>query len=387
LYISKPINALIQIAGATPIAKAAFVWPHSLPIYASGRSNYPGGNALRKKTCAGATTTAGQSMKHTGATTISKWRDSSASRWRERYATRRASPMKHHSFSIFKKTGAAILCFYLAASAAQADAEESRIMIKSMAELSAAVGKEVEIEGRVSKIPWQHLVGDVPGKTPEYFDLQGGGQIIVYVPKDFSCRGRAKLFGKVIEIEGGGKGQKIEERFVEHHLDVSSWNCLGGKLEEMIFSLTEKKIDKEAKRKIEEEIIGYGKEAIPILIELVNDHTLCWKNRELINQGELMNRPINAPPVLEMWMDEPVTLGNRADWMLLRIITPPGYISPFASNMKPFSAGSNAYLFRVKDWKAWWEKNKGKGIEKIREEMKPVIDAYWKEHGVEQVVR
>jgi len=79
-------------------------------------------------------------------------------------------------------------------------------------------------------------------------------------------------------------------------------------------------------------------------------------------------------------------LGARCEQLLLELVTPPDYDSPFASNFKPFQGGRGTYYFRVRDWPAWWERHRDKSLAQIREAFKPAIDRYWQAHGVEQSV-
>ncbi len=252
-------------------------------------------------------------------------------------------------------------------------------------DLFGHVDQEVVVEGSVSAVPWQHMIGSVPGKEPQYFDLEHGGQIVVYVAREFSCQGPTRLTGKVIAIEGGGKGHKSAERFTEQQLDVASWECLDAPVEEALRRLADPAVGEEAKRALEQEIVEAGKLAIPCLLRHLASRETAWQEEEVLNLGEMMNRPPNAPPVEPQVVETDVSVGKRAEAMLLRIITPTDYESPYAANFKPFSPGD--WPFRVEDWKLWWARNQRKSLAEIREELEPVIDAYWQSHGVEQLVR
>lgn len=93
-------------------------------------------------------------------------------------------------------------------------------------DFAASVGKEVVVEGRVSRVPWQHLVLSVPGKTPEYFDPVEGPQLVVYSAVPLPEGRRLRLTGTVLRAEGTSKrpGTKIDDpAYVEYHLDVRAW--------------------------------------------------------------------------------------------------------------------------------------------------------------------
>ncbi len=92
-------------------------------------------------------------------------------------------------------------------------------------------GKAIVARGRVSNTPWQHLVGDVPGKSPEYFDLEEGGQTVVYLPKPITCPGLVDVEGTVKEVRGtpkrpGGPETKVDDSYGELHIDVTAHRCL-----------------------------------------------------------------------------------------------------------------------------------------------------------------
>ncbi len=92
-------------------------------------------------------------------------------------------------------------------------------------------GKPVIARGRVSDTPWQHLIGNVPGKQPDYFDLEAGGQTVVYTAKPLRCPGLVEVVGKVKEVRGsskrpGGKPTKVDDSYGELHIDVERHRCL-----------------------------------------------------------------------------------------------------------------------------------------------------------------
>lgn len=89
------------------------------------------------------------------------------------------------------------------------------------------VKKEVVIEGRISKLMSQHMVGHVQDKSPDYFDVDGGSQIVVHSSKEIKCPDRARLKGTIFSVTGqtGSKG----EGWSEPQMDVISWECIPSK--------------------------------------------------------------------------------------------------------------------------------------------------------------
>ena len=248
-------------------------------------------------------------------------------------------------------------------------------------------GGSLAVTGRISQMPWQHLVDPIPGKQILYLDLEGGHQIVVYSATKPVCPGRVWLTGRVVEVAGAGKRPGSTERFVEYQLDVSRWECLApGETDRQLRRLLDPGLSMEQKREAEEAIVRQGQAAFPELLAHLADLRVVWAEKTLLNEGQLMNAPVTAIPVEPEYREIPVTLGERCGQLLLRLITPPDYGSPFSGNFKPFQGGRGSSMFRVTDWPAWWERNRGESLDRIREELKPVIDRYWQAHGVEQVI-
>lgn len=90
-------------------------------------------------------------------------------------------------------------------------------------------GDEVTALGKISKIPWQHLMIQVPGKRPEYFDLEGGEQIVIYARDLPTCGSSMRVEGTVIEARGASKRPgpqtKTEDDYSELSLDVKQAAC------------------------------------------------------------------------------------------------------------------------------------------------------------------
>ena len=93
-------------------------------------------------------------------------------------------------------------------------------------DLKSQVNKIVTVKGKISNIPWQHIIGSVPGHNlQEYFDLEDKNQIVIYLKSAISERGMISITGKVVEVKGGSKkpGAAKSEPFSEYHIAVDSW--------------------------------------------------------------------------------------------------------------------------------------------------------------------
>ncbi len=93
---------------------------------------------------------------------------------------------------------------------------------------SGNIGKEITLRGRISRIPWQHLIGMFDGyPMNDYFDIEGGSQIVIYFKESITCTGPVEVRGTVVEVGGGSKRPgKADATYKELHLLVDSWKCI-----------------------------------------------------------------------------------------------------------------------------------------------------------------
>jgi hypothetical protein len=89
-------------------------------------------------------------------------------------------------------------------------------------------GSTARLRGRISDKPWEHMMTNVPGKRPEYFDYAAGKQVVVYWVNEPSCRGEIEITGTVIEASGPAKRAKSDPPgvFTELSLDVATARCV-----------------------------------------------------------------------------------------------------------------------------------------------------------------
>jgi hypothetical protein len=247
-------------------------------------------------------------------------------------------------------------------------------------------GQRAAIVGRVSTTPWQHMISAIPHKTETYIDLEDGSQTVAYFGGRIACAERVLLEARVVLIEGRSKRPGAKETASEVQLDVERWTCLDAAgARQLLSRLTDPKVARSAKVAAESGLVGAGLVAVPLLLGSLADPRECWRDRVLVNRAELENRAPTAPTVEARFAEEKITLAMRCDAMLTRLVTPPRYDSPSRAGRKPFSL--DAAPFRVESWRAFFARRKGKTLSQIHEEMKPVLDAYWKSGGVPQKVR
>lgn len=247
------------------------------------------------------------------------------------------------------------------------------------------VGQDLILVGRVSRTPWQHMIRGDLHKESAYIDLEDGGQIVAYAGGTITCDGPVLLRGRAILTEGSSKRPGSKDICSEVQVDVGSWECLDKEvLDRYIERLAAPQASREEKKGVEEALAAAGKSSIPILIAHLGDRRVCRRERVLSNEGEMMNRAPNASPVKERWAEEEVTVGATCEAILFAIVTPTDLESVAGANFKPISAGPP---FRMENWASWWARNRDKTLLQIRRELEPVIEAYRKSRGVQQVVK
>lgn len=263
-------------------------------------------------------------------------------------------------------------------------------------DLAKVVGQVVELEGRPAVAIWQHLVGSVGGKLPEYVDLAGGQQIVAHVAGGLPCPGAMVLRGTVLEVRGGPKRpglppSKADEVWIEHALDVDSVVCVpsADELPGLIERLADPALEPDAKRAEEERLVAAGMAAVPLLLEHLEDRRVVGGECHVSNFGEMTNRPYTPdPPAPEaVYVAKVVTAGERCRWMLGRIVAPRNYRSPREHQRKPVSPGEGGLFFQVDDWRGFFARRAGQPLDAIRAELQPVLDRYFEAGGVVQPVK
>ena len=101
------------------------------------------------------------------------------------------------------------------------------VRLQSANGMSQYEGRKVELSGRVSETPWQHLMANPEGYGLSYYFDVGDFQIVVYSKSPIECPGVILVRGTVIKVQGSSKrpGTKADESFVEYHVTADSWEC------------------------------------------------------------------------------------------------------------------------------------------------------------------
>ena len=101
------------------------------------------------------------------------------------------------------------------------------VKLDSTGEMKRHIGKKVELTGRISDTPWQHLLGNPFGFGDSYYFDVGYFQIVIYSKTPLACAGEVTVRGTVLKVQGPpkGAGTKVDDTHVEYHLTVDDWVC------------------------------------------------------------------------------------------------------------------------------------------------------------------
>ena len=93
--------------------------------------------------------------------------------------------------------------------------------------------KTITIEGEISNIPWQHLIGlfeEYP--FSDYLDLDNNEQIVIYSKTQILRRNvRIKATGEIIKLTGRSKrpGKIDDNEYFEYQMLVTNWDYINPK--------------------------------------------------------------------------------------------------------------------------------------------------------------
>jgi len=87
-------------------------------------------------------------------------------------------------------------------------------------------GQKVVVEGRISQIPWQHLIAPSDSHPVILYLDSGKNQIVIYSKRYITCTEKIKTTGTVIKIEGKSKKTGSDEIFSEYQIVVDEYECI-----------------------------------------------------------------------------------------------------------------------------------------------------------------
>jgi len=95
--------------------------------------------------------------------------------------------------------------------------------VTNLIDLKNFEGKKVEVTGNISDVMWQHIANS-PSSHPNqtYLDI-GDYQTILYSKEPITEKGKLIVKGTVLAVQGGGPGQKSEDKFTEYHVVVDEY--------------------------------------------------------------------------------------------------------------------------------------------------------------------
>jgi hypothetical protein len=101
------------------------------------------------------------------------------------------------------------------------------VKLDSTVGMNGFEGRRIELIGRISETPWQHLISNPEGYDFSYYFDVAESQIVIYSKIPLACRGQLTVRGIVVKVQGSSKrpGSKADESYGEYHLAVDGWEC------------------------------------------------------------------------------------------------------------------------------------------------------------------
>lgn len=99
-------------------------------------------------------------------------------------------------------------------------------MEKPRQNLSEYLGFKISLTGRVSEMPWQHLIRIEPDFPHVLYLDWEGGQTVVYCRELPECGGPIMVTGTVILSEGSSKKPGSVDKYAEYQLLADRVECL-----------------------------------------------------------------------------------------------------------------------------------------------------------------
>lgn len=235
------------------------------------------------------------------------------------------------------------------------------------------------VEGKRASVVWQHPIDGTRAREAIYVDPDIGGQLVAYVKGEKPPEGAwIRFVGRPLVSEAPSKRPGDERTVTVRQLDVERWERMPGAdaVEARVATLGDPAVPIEEKRAAIDAIYAAGRDAFPVLVAHLDDARV-YERRDVQNR---MGLPAHLPPPAPIVAD--VTVGSAVRDLLSRLIAPVGYVSPHQRAFKAHSATP----FLVKDWRAFWERRRGKSLDEIRDEMKPHLDRWYQTGGDAQPV-
>ncbi len=91
--------------------------------------------------------------------------------------------------------------------------------------LSDYVGQVIELNGEITGIMWQHMMGFNPDYPYDGFLDWKGTQLVFYSKAPIDCKGKTRVIGKLIEISGAGKGEAPDNLHSEYQVLAELVEC------------------------------------------------------------------------------------------------------------------------------------------------------------------
>ncbi len=102
---------------------------------------------------------------------------------------------------------------------------EKTIRIDALTRLHEYTGKTVTVTGRISDVPWQHIIANEPGHPFSYYFDVGPEQTVIYAKTGIECGPGLTVTGTVIEVGTKSKKPGDDQTYREYQILVEDWVC------------------------------------------------------------------------------------------------------------------------------------------------------------------
>lgn len=231
-------------------------------------------------------------------------------------------------------------------------------------ELSRFSGQPIQIYGQLATAgaPSQ------PGRQRRVLQLDQGPGLALDAPAGrFSdCTGPLRLEGRLLPDDGS-------QRFAASDGECLQPNSPGSWLRDLGLDA----VSQAHKQEAIDRLANLAEAGVPLLIAHLQDRRLYGSRLEI--PGAAVNAPAQIQPPQPRRV--PIPVAEVCEDLLYSLLMPE-YRSPYAGQFKPY----NSALFKIRNWPAWWQKHGFRGLAALRQELEPRVDAYWRSHGVTQIL-
>lgn len=98
--------------------------------------------------------------------------------------------------------------------------------IDGQVSLREKAGNRISVMGRISDVPWQHIIAGFDDCPYSYYFDFGDDQTVIYCSEEIACTGEIIVYGTVVEVGTRSKKPGDDTRYTEFQIRVDRVDCL-----------------------------------------------------------------------------------------------------------------------------------------------------------------